>query len=468
MQNRRNFLATIGTITAGAVVSNPLKAAVLSEGEKLKLVLVGTGIRGNSFWGKRLVDEYGDILEFVALVDINLGRVKYAADYIGVGKDCKTYTEFDDMIEEQSPDLIIVTTPDATHHQYIIKALGNGVDVLTEKPMTTDEDKCQEILDAERRYKRKVIVGFNYRWSPYNTKIKELLMNNTIGKLVSVDFSWMLNTSHGASYFRRWHGQREWSGTLLIHKATHHFDLLNWWIDSDPDEVYAKGDLEFYGNRRDKSGVNCRSCNEKDSCAFFWDITKSQTDYNLYVKHEQHDGYIRDNCLFRPEINIYDKMNVNVKYANNVYLNYMLTTYSPWEGWRVAFNGTEGRIEAFLDVPYLEDVQISQEDMHRAEMDQSGSQDQINKPIILHKLWGEQEIINVGYSRGGHGGGDERLHDHIFRTPDAEDEFQHLAGTRDGAMSILIGTAARNSIESGMPVKVGSLTTLQPRAKRLV
>ncbi|WP_347840881.1 Gfo/Idh/MocA family oxidoreductase [uncultured Draconibacterium sp.] len=467
MQNRRSFLATIGTIAAGAVVSNPLKAAVLAQG-KLKMVLVGTGIRGNSFWGKRLVDEYGDILEFVALVDSNPGRVKYAAEYIGVGEKCKTYTNFDDMISEQTPDLIMVTTPDATHHQYIVKSLENGVDVLTEKPLTTDEDKCQQILDAERKYKRKVIVGFNYRWSPYNTKIKELLMEGAIGKLVSVDFTWMLNTSHGASYFRRWHGQREWSGTLLIHKSTHHFDLLNWWIDSDPDEVYATGDLEFYGNRPEKSGVNCRNCDEKGTCPFFYDITKSRTEYNLYVKHEQHDGYIRDSCLFRHEINIYDKMNVNVKYANNVHLNYMLTTYSPWEGWRVAFNGTEGRIEAFLDVPYLEQVHVSQEDMHKAEMDQRGNQQLQQKPIILHKLWGEQEIINVGYSRGGHGGGDKRLHDHLFRTPNAEDEYQHLAGTRDGAMSILVGTAARKSIEAGQPIKVGTLTTLIPRAKRLV
>jgi len=77
MQNRREFLSTVGVIAAGAVVSNPLKASVLADG-KLKLVLVGTGIRGNSFWGKRLVDEYSDILEFVALVDHNPGRVAYA------------------------------------------------------------------------------------------------------------------------------------------------------------------------------------------------------------------------------------------------------------------------------------------------------------------------------------------------------------------------------------------------------
>jgi predicted dehydrogenase len=294
-----------------------------------------------------------------------------------------------------------------------------------------------------------------------------MLSNGAIGDVVSVDFTWMLNTSHGASYFRRWHGEREQSGTLLVHKSTHHFDLLNWWLDSDPEEVFAYGDLEFYGNRPEKKGVNCRTCDEKATCKFYWDITKSRGNYERYVAHEKHDGYIRDNCLFRPEINIYDKMNVNIKYANNVMVNYMLTTYSPWEGWRIAFNGTEGRLEAFLDVPYLNSETLSQEALHAAEMNQDGKEKSKSKPIILHKLRTKQETVSVPYSRGGHGGGDVRLHDQIFKHPEKEDVHKHIAGTRDGAMSILIGVAARNSIESGQPVRIGSLTDLQPRAKRL-
>lgn len=467
MLSRRNFLNTIGTVAAGLTLANPLYAEIMASGKKLKLVLIGTGVRGNSFWGKRILEQYSDITEFVALVDHNPGRLKYAADYIGVDKSCNLYTNFEDMIQKESPDLIMVTTTDATHHKYIIKSLQSGVDVLTEKPMTTDEFKCQEILDAERKYKRKVIVAFNYRWSPYSTKIKEMLDRGDIGDIVSVDFSWMLNTSHGASYFRRWHGEKEQSGTLLVHKSTHHFDLINWWLNSEPEEVFAYGDLEFYGRNPKKKSVNCRNCDEKETCKFYWDITKGE-DFNRYVKHEKYDGYIRDNCLFRPEINIYDKMNVNIKYANNVYVNYMLTTYSPWEGWRVAFNGTKGRLEAFLDVPYIDSEKLSQEDLHAAEMKQEGENNVKNtKPIILHKLWNKQETVTVPYSRGGHGGGDVKLHNQVFLHPEKEDEFKHMAGTRDGAMSILIGVAARNSIESGEPVKINNLTDLEPRKKRI-
>ncbi len=462
--SRRTFLKSISMLAASTAL--PLSSFAFGLGnEKLKVTLVGTGIRGNSFWGKRLVDTYHEILEFVGLCDINPGRLAYAKEYIGV--KCPTFSDFEKMINETKPDLVIVTTKDSAHHEYIIKGLEMGCDVLTEKPLTIDEDKCQAILDAERESDRKLIVGFNYRWSPYTTRIKELLKNDTIGKLVSVDFNYYLNTSHGASYFRRWHGLREEGGTLLLHKATHHFDLMNWWLDSDPEEVFAYGDLEFYGSNGPFRGENCRVCDFKDKCDFYWDITKDSKMMKLYVDHEKHDGYIRDNCLYRPEINIYDKMSAQVKYSNNVVMNYSLTTYSPFEGYRVSFNGIKGRIEAWRHIPYLQDAHIDQKDMHAEEMNQNI--DALNhEPLIIHKLWNDYKTEVVSSEKGGHGGGDKRLHDKIFVNPNKKDEFDRAAGVRDGAMSILIGIAARKSIESGNPIRIEELTTLVPRAKRLL
>ncbi len=464
VDSRRSFLKSISMLTAGAVL--PLNSFAFGLGDKkLKIALVGTGIRGTSFWGKRLVDEYSDILEFVGLCDNNPGRLAYGKKYIGA--KCDTFLNFDKMIVETKPDLVIVTTKDSNHHEFIIKGLEMGCDVLTEKPLTIDEDKCQDILDAERKSDKKLIVGFNYRWSPYATKIKELLLKNTIGKITSVDFHWYLNTYHGASYFRRWHGLRQEGGTLWLHKATHHFDLLNWWIDSDPAEVFAYGDLEVYGSNSDFRGENCRNCAYTKSCKFHMDITKSKRLMDLYVNNEKYDGYIRDNCLFRDEINIYDKMSAQIKYANDTVVNYSLTTYSPFEGYRVSFNGTEGRIEAWLDIPYLKNVGIDQEKLHELEMDQD-SKLMAREPIIVHKNWNKHETVIVEFDKKGHGGGDQRLQDKIFVNAQEKDPFDRAAGVRDGAMSILVGIAARKSIESGNPIRIQELTTLEPREKRLI
>jgi predicted dehydrogenase len=432
--------------------------------DKLKIALVGTGIRGITFWGKRLVDQYSDILEFVGMCDINPGRLAFGKEYTGA--NCPGFTNFEEMIQVSKPDLVIVTTKDANHHEFIIKAMEMDCDVLTEKPLTTDENKCQAILDAEKKSGKNLIVGFNYRWSPYSTKIKQLLAENTIGKLTSVDFHWYLNTYHGASYFRRWHGQMESSGSLLVHKATHHFDLLNWWINSEPSEVFALGDLEFYGKNGSIRGGNCRTCPYQSECDFYWDITKNKFLTDLYVANEEYDGYIRDNCLFRNEIDIYDKMSAQVKYQNNVQLNYSLTTYSPLEGWRVAFNGTEGRIEAWMDIPYYKKMNIDQAEIHEREMDQKNDERIHFEPIIVHKLWSEFETVKVEMEKSGHGGGDKRLQDKMFRSADSVDPFGRTAGSRDGAMSVLIGIAARKSIETGSAVKIKDLTDLQPQKMR--
>ncbi len=462
--SRRQFLSSISLLAAGMAL--PVSAFNFGlKKEKLKVVLVGTGIRGTSFWGKRLVEQFPEILEFVGLCDHNPGRLEYAKTYIGV--NCPTFTDFEQMILQTKPDLVIVTTKDSNHHEFIIKGLDMGCDVLTEKPLTIDERKCQAIIDAERRSSKNLIVGFNYRWSPYNTKIKELLANNAIGKLTSVDFNWCLNTYHGASYFRRWHGQREDSGTLWVHKSTHHFDLLNWWINSDPNEVFAYGDLEHYGNNNAFSGDNCRTCNHKKDCDFYWDITTNQRLMDLYVNNEKYDGYIRDNCLFRKEVNIYDKMSAQVKYENNVILNYSLTTYSPFEGWRVAFNGTKGRIEAWMHIPYHENTSVNQAEMHRKEMEQTSKEALEYEPIIIHNLWSDFKTIEVPMERSGHGGGDKRLHEKLFANPGMPDPLGRSAGIRDGAMSVLIGIAATKSIESGEPIKIAELTNLKPRAERI-
>jgi len=464
---RRDFLGKAGSAVAGSMLINSMtsRRSKANSLAKKRLVLVGTGIRGSTFWGKRIVDNYSDLVEFVGLCDINPGRLEFVKKYMGV--DCPTFTDFEVMMNAVKPDTVIVTTVDATHHEFIIKGLNMGADVITEKPLTTDEQKLGEILKAERETGGKLIVGFNYRYAPLTTQIKELLAEKRVGQITSVDFHWYLNIYHGASYFRRWHGIRERSGTLLVHKATHHFDILNWWVDSEPVEVYAYGELEHYGINNQFRGEKCRGCPYQKQCKFYWDITNDKFLMDLYVANEEYDGYIRDNCLWRPEINIYDKMAVQIKYANEVQVSYSLTTYSPYEGWRIAFNGFDGRIDAWEGIPWRREEKVNQAELHAQEMSQEEQEAGTNyDEIMVMDNFGDYQLHKVFHTGGGHGGGDQRLQDKIFRNPDMPDPLKHAAGSRDGAMSILIGIAARKSIEEKRPVKISELTELKPKIIR--
>jgi predicted dehydrogenase len=441
--SRRNFLSKTATMVAGSVLLSGISEALALHNlpdQKMKIAMVGLGIRGVSMFGRDVQNVYKDQVEFVGLCDINEGRLRLGQQYIGVS--CPLFSDFDKMLSESRPDVVIVTTVDNTHHIFITKALEFGAHVITEKPMTTDEVKCQAILDTERKTGKKVIVTFNYRYSPHRQRLYEILRSGEIGEITSVDFHWYLDTSHGADYFRRWHGYKEKGGTLLVHKSTHHFDLLNWWLDSDPEEVFAYGALEFYGKNGKFRHTHCRPCPHKEKCDFYWDITKNNHLMELYVKNEQYDGYLRDGCVYREDIDIYDKMAVQIRYMNGVQVSYSLTTYSPYEGYRIAFNGTKGRLEAWIK---------------ESQPWQETAQDELR----LTKNFGETEIITIPHGGGGHGGGDTRLKDKLFKDPNMADPYRQSAGTRDGAMSILVGIAARNSIESGKPVKIAELTDIE-------
>lgn len=184
--------------------------------DKKRYVLVGTGGRAEFFYGA-LAQNFRDKSELAAFCDINQTRMNYAnqllRDKYGYA-EVPTYPadQFDQMIENEKPDFVIVTSIDRTHHKYIIRAMELGCDVVTEKPMTVDEEKCQAILDAAKRTGQNIRVTFNYRYAPHHTKVRELIMNDAIGQVTSVHFEWLLNTRHGADYFRRWHGTSETAG----------------------------------------------------------------------------------------------------------------------------------------------------------------------------------------------------------------------------------------------------------------
>lgn len=443
--DRRKFVQNSGTLMAGALLSDVLLASPVKATKK-RLAMVGTGHRGLGMWGVPVIKEFGDRVEFVGLCDINPGRVQTGKEMLKV--NCPTYTDLDKMLKETKPDILIVTTVDGTHHEQIIKGMEYGADIITEKPMTIDEQKCQAILNAEKKTGKKVHVTFNYRYSPHRQKIYELLQNDTIGKVTSVDFHWYLDVYHGAEYFRRWHRLRKNGGTLLVHKSTHHFDLLNWWLQSEPEEVFAYGALEHYGKNNPFRFTHCRPCPYKDKCKFYYDITKNEREMKIYVANEKHDGYLRDGCVWRQDIDIFDKMAVQIKYANKVQVSYSLTTYSPYEGYRIAFNGTKGRVEAWI---------------HERQPWEGDKYDEIQ----VTTNFGKRELINVSNTEEGHGGGDSRLRKQLFN-PDGKDPYRQAAGSRDGAMSVLVGIAARKSIDSGKPIKIKGLTSLNPVAQKAV
>jgi len=459
--SRRDFLATGTMASAGAMLPQSLRAELSASGvnPRRRIAHVGTGSRAR-FYRSAIEGKYAPYVEYVGFCDNNPGRLKLFQSKVQAtsGNHVPTFNaaEFDRMIAETRPDVVIVTTVDSTHNEYIIRAMELGCDVITEKPMTTDAAKCQAIIDTQKRTGRTCTVAFNYRYSPTRTQVKDLLMSGEIGEVLSVDFHWMLNTHHGADYFRRWHSQKEYSGGLMVHKSTHHFDLINWWLSAIPETVYANGKREFYtpemARRFGLSGPHerCRTCPEKSRCGFVLDLESRQSLKELYLDNEHHDGYFRDRCVFRDDIDIEDTMNVVVRYDSNATLSYSLNAFNSWEGYYAIFNGTKGRIEhKAVEKIYINDGS----DTTQGEIERGGTYTRVI-PIR-----GRAREVELWTGEGGHGGGDTLLLDDLFLPEKQPDKYQRAADQRSGAYSILTGVAANVSMASGDAVKVSDLVS---------
>ncbi len=422
---------------------------------KRRFAQVGTGGR-SWMYSIAIAETYADACELVGLCDSNPGRMQLRLDWAkSRGQDAVGYSEdqFDQMIAERKPDVVVVTTRDCFHDKYIIRAMELGCDVVTEKPMTTDDVKCQAIIDTQHRTGKQCLVTFNYRYSPPRTQVKDLLMSGVIGDVLSVDFHWMLDTSHGADYFRRWHRNKANSGGLMVHKATHHFDLVNWWLSSVPTAVYASGHRHFYTPKQAlryglvNRGERCLDCAEAGRCPFYLDLAENEHLKELYLDTEKYDGYYRDRCVFSDQIDIEDSMNVVVDYASGAKMSYSLNAFLPWEGYYIMFNGSKGRLEHYM----RETVYISGDGSIPGEIMPEGT------TITVYPHFASPYPVEVWEGKGSHGGGDILLLEDVLLPEKKADKYMRAADQRSGAYSILTGVAANKSMATGQRIEIAKL-----------
>ena len=432
---------------------------------KQRYVVVGTGHRVQMYLDAMSGDHREDA-ELVALLDPNPGRLAVHANWLsGAGLDVSGVTTghpdlLEQVIKENRADRVIITSPDFTHAGLIARALDAGADVVVEKPLTIDPESTRQIAEAVERTGRQVVVTHNYRYSPRNSGLKELIKNGSIGTPLSVTFEWVLDTAHGADYFRRWHRDKANSGGLLIHKASHHFDLINWLLADTPTVVYARGGVKFYGAENAAArGMPARAergTHDGPRSPWELDLRRDPRLKALYLDNESYDGYQRDQDVFGPGVTTEDNLAVIVDYARGATLSYALNAHSPWEGYRIAVNGDEGRAE--LEV--VERAAVLTDAEGGVLIDPSALPESSTRAggerLTLQRHWEVAQDIKIEEGTGGHGGGDALLLADVFRGP-GDDWLERPSNWVDGIRSIAVGMAGNESLRTGLPVKIDDL-----------
>lgn len=410
-----------------------------------KIVVCGLSNRALDMFIKPVQTKFSEENEIVGLLDSDQKRIELCQQVFPELAMIRTYRpeQFSQMVKETGATTVIVTSRDDTHVDYIIQGLEHDLDIISEKPMVTTCTDANRVMEAEKKSKGKVTVAFNYRYNPFHRKIKEMILDGKLGRITSIDLNWYIDTYHGASYFKRWNRMREFSGGLSVHKSTHHFDLVNWWIDQKPEQVFAYGALNYYGkdgelNPSPIDNRYCGTCTQKRECDYYTRWT-NRTD-SLAVKddhiksggNQPYTNYRTDACIFDHEIEIEDTYVATVKYDLGALLSYSINFSLPYEGYRLAINGTKGRLET------QEFHELSRVPFPVPE-----------QTIDYFPLFGSKEIIHVVQSEGGHGGGDPIIQEDLFLGSDPYRRYDILAGAEAGAYSIAVGEGVwRSSIEN--------------------
>ncbi|KIF78223.1 dehydrogenase [Streptomyces sp. 150FB] len=435
-----------------------------------RAAIVGTGSRAQQFTEGLARREH---IEVVAFCDPNQQRMAHHNRLLAAAGRPPAITyrpdRFTEMLRAERVDTVVVTTIDALHDGYIVAALRAGCRVVTEKPLTTDAERCRRILAAVDETGGDLSVAFNYRFNPVHELVHAQLRQGAIGDLVSVHFEWMLDVRHGADYFRRWHRERANSGGLMVHKAGHHFDLVNWWLGARPQRVFGLGRLAFYGRengertgyRRDYERAHGSSAALDDPFALHLEDNEGLR--ALYLDAEHEDGYFRDRNVFGDGITIEDDMAVLVRYDSGASMSYHLTAYSPWEGYRVMFNGTRGRLELEVEESAWQRPQAkvtsAKGNVHGdTEMENAGG-----ARILVRPLWQPPREVEIPeFDHAGHGGGDARMLHALFDggTGGAEGGAQ-TATAADGALALAVGLAANTAFSRGEVVDIDDVVRVK-------
>lgn len=399
---------------------------------------------------------FSDSAELVGILDLDPARVE--AFNAGIGLSVPYFSPeqgAEYMIRSVKPDVLIVTGPDYTHCEHILAGLKNDLRVIAEKPVVINCEQMTAVLEAEGKSRGSLVVAHNYRYATLSRKIKELLQNGAVGRITNIEFVYNLNTRHGASYFCRWNRQRQRSGGLSIHKSVHHLDFINWLVGSPPETVFAFGALNYFGPNgahRPKSpnGSSLSVRETREKCPYF----------KVFQKHHGFKGDVRsvwdrmnlpfdaqypeDIYIYDEEIDIEDTYSAVIRYRSGASLTYSCNFSTPWEGYVLGINGTDGRLEA----------------SHQSNPDPTGMTNACSEKdvVVTMPLFGGRKEHVVSTEAGGHGGADPLILKDLFSSPSKESNQLELpADSYAGALAIASGEAIWRSAKECRPFHLREL-----------
>ncbi len=420
--------------------------------KQLTVSILGCGSRGAYAYGGPMNRDADKRYKIVSICDIIPSRFERFAKSWGVSPE-NCFTDENEFLKEKRSDILVIATQDRDHVRQAIKALDLGYDILLEKPISPDKQELLDLLEAQKRTGKTVMVCHVLRYAPAFTKLKELLDSGVIGKLLTVEWIEQVAYWHQAHSFVRgnWRNSEETS-PMIMAKCCHDLDLMQYYAGAKCSEVYSVGGLDFFNRANQPEGAadRCFECKYNETCTYSAE--------NIYIKRWKEAGCPNDNwpfniccrevpnteenlrasykenqygrCVFACDNDVVDNQKVMMKFENGVSICLTMTAFTHGGARIGTFHGTLGEIEFNAD----DEIKIKV----------------FGKPVEAIKV---SDIVKEKMLNSfGHGGGDYMLLTSLY---EAVTEGAKTATALEGSVeSHLMALAAEESRVTGKVVKV--------------
>lgn len=334
--------------------------------KKLSVILIGAGDRGTTYTQKMLAlpDKY----EIVAVADPVEGRRKFVQDLCHL-PDNKCFTGWEEILSEpKMADLALICTMDDMHYAPAMKAISLGYHLLLEKPAAQTPKECADIALAAHEKGVSVLVCHVLRYTPFYNAVKKILLDGTIGDVVSsVMVEGVGNIHQSHSYVRgNWHSEKE-TTPMLLAKSCHDLDILQWLLDKPCKKVSSFGSLSYFtsANAPEGAPVRCAddTCPVKDTCPYnciklYYDDKENGWFRRAAAKHLAESRVPTDDevmqalqttdyglCVFHANNDVVDHQVVNMEFEGGVTAQFSMNAFN--QGGRyIRLFGTEGELYA--------------------------------------------------------------------------------------------------------------------------
>ncbi|MFA5689858.1 MAG: Gfo/Idh/MocA family oxidoreductase [Kiritimatiellales bacterium] len=324
--------------------------------KKIGIGIIGAGRRGIRCLGSRIAEQTQQTgFSITAVCDRNPARMQEAAQILekkfaehGTETTITCYPDYQSLIDDPAVELIMITTPSYAHRDPVIAALRSGKKVYLDKPIAQNMDDSIAIMKEEQRTGNRLIMGFTRRYENPWRKAFALLQEGIIGDLCMVQIRAVIPYD---VYAHTWHRRREWSGSPLNDKSSHHFDVFNWFAGSRAERISAFGGQRVY-TPEDDAPAFCAVCSRE--CPYrvdasplsemgMQDVLRSEGDS---WECETEEMYRADNCVYRPGSDLEDHATIHIAYENGITASLFWCIFGPRSEDQETLElvGTKGRI----------------------------------------------------------------------------------------------------------------------------